>query len=39
MLAGAALLALLGACAAPQRAVPQAPGCALDYAGRISVVE
>ena len=39
LLAGAALLALLGACAAPQHAGLQPPGCALEYAGRISVVE
>ncbi len=38
-LAGAALLALLGACAAPPRLGSLPPGCALDYSGRISVVE
>ncbi|MBU6440367.1 MAG: outer membrane lipoprotein LolB [Betaproteobacteria bacterium] len=37
--AGAALLVLLGACAAPPRAGLQPAGCALDYAGRISVIE
>ena len=39
VLAGAALLALLGACAAPPRLAPRPAGCALDYSGRISVVE
>lgn len=37
-IAAAALLALLGGCAAPPRLQPQ-PGCALDYSGRLSVVE
>ncbi len=38
-LAGLALLALLGACAAPPRLERATVGCALDYSGRISVVE